>query len=98
MVRAHDPEATLALLWDGPTRPRRGPRHNLTVEEIVDAATRVAEEEGVGALSMRGVASLLGVGAATLYTYVPGKAALLASEHQRKAAEGRLVDRHDYAA
>ncbi|MBR8742296.1 TetR/AcrR family transcriptional regulator [Nocardiopsis sp. MG754419] len=38
----------------------------------------VAEAEGVEALSMRKVAAHLGVGAATLYTYVPDKAALLA--------------------
>jgi len=33
--------------------------------------------------------------AAVVYGLRVGKAALLASEHQRKAAEGRLVDRHD---
>ena len=36
--------------------------------------------------------------AAVVYGLRVGKAALLASEHQRKAAEGRLVDRHDEAA
>ncbi len=36
--------------------------------------------------------------AAVVYGLRIGKAALLASEHQRKAAEGRLVDRHDEAA
>lgn len=78
MAHVHDPTATLELLWDGPRRPRRGPRHNLTVERVVEAAMLVAEEEGVDALSMRGVASRLGVGAATLYTYVPDKSALIA--------------------
>ena len=33
--------------------------------------------------------------AAVIYGLRVGKAALLASEHQRKAAEGRVVDRHD---
>lgn len=38
----------------------------------------VVESEGVEVLSMRKVAAHLGVGAVTLYTYVPDKAALLA--------------------
>ncbi|GHC82083.1 hypothetical protein GCM10007079_22710 [Nocardiopsis terrae] len=71
-------EATLDLLWAGLGQPRRGPRHQLTVERVVEAAMAVAEAEGVEALSMRRVAARLGVGAATLYTYVPDKAALLA--------------------
>ncbi|WP_017586133.1 TetR/AcrR family transcriptional regulator [Nocardiopsis ganjiahuensis] len=71
-------ETTLGLLWSGLGQPRRGPRQQLTVERLVEAATGVAEEEGVEALSMRKVAARLGVGAATLYTYVPDKAALLA--------------------
>lgn len=71
-------EATLDLLWSGLGRPKRGPRHQLTVRRVVEAAMAVAESEGVEALSMRKVAAHLGVGAATLYTYVPDKAALLA--------------------
>ena len=71
-------EATLDLLWAGLGQPRRGPRHQLTVQRVVEAAMAVAEKDGVEALSMRKVAAHLGVGAATLYTYVPDKAALLA--------------------
>ena len=71
-------EATLDLLWTGLGRPKRGPRHRLTVQRVVDAAMATVEAEGVDALSMRKVAARLGVGAATLYTYVPDKAALLA--------------------
>ena len=71
-------EATLDLLWTGLGRPKRGPRHQLTVQRVVEAAMATVEAEGVEALSMRKVAARLGVGAATLYTYVPDKAALLA--------------------
>ncbi|MFD3683966.1 TetR/AcrR family transcriptional regulator [Nocardiopsis sp. NPDC058631] len=78
MADVHDPRSTLELLWGGPGRPRRGPRHHLTVEALVGAALEVAEQEGVDALSMRRVAARLGVGAATLYTYVPDKSALIA--------------------
>lgn len=71
-------ETTLDLLWTGLGQPKRGPRHQLTVERVVGAAMAAVEAEGVEALSMRKVAARLGVGAATLYTYVPDKAALLA--------------------
>lgn len=71
-------EAALKLMWEGLDQPRRGPRHRLTVEGLVEAARAVAEEGGVHALSMRAVAKRLGVGVATLYTYVPDKAALVA--------------------
>lgn len=75
---AGDPARTLALLWGEPERGgRRGPRQGLTVEEVVRAATRVADAEGLDAVTMRRVAGDLGVAPMTLYTYVPGKAELL---------------------
>jgi AcrR family transcriptional regulator len=44
---------------------------------VVTAATRLADAEGLDAVTMRRVASVLGVAPMTLYTYVPGKAELL---------------------
>jgi len=49
----------------------------LTVEEIVRAAIELADAEGVDALSMRRLASELGIGTMSLYRYVPGKAELV---------------------
>lgn len=74
-----DPARTLELLWREPGRPapRRGPRPGLSVDTVVDAATGLADEGGLAALTMRGVAQRLGVTPMTLYTYVPGKAELL---------------------
>ncbi|MFC7384476.1 TetR/AcrR family transcriptional regulator [Sphaerisporangium rhizosphaerae] len=76
---AGDPVRTLELLWRRPgARPsQRGPRQGLTVDEVVRAAVRLADAEGLTALTMRRVAQELGVGAMSLYTYVPGKAELL---------------------
>ncbi len=76
---AGDPVRTLELLWREPgARPsQRGPRQGLTVDEVVAAAIAIADEEGLDALTMRRVAQALGVGAMSLYTYVPGKAELL---------------------
>jgi AcrR family transcriptional regulator len=47
------------------------------VDAVVAAATRLADAEGLEAVTMRRVAQALGVVAMTLYTYVPGKAELL---------------------
>ncbi|WP_433259978.1 TetR/AcrR family transcriptional regulator C-terminal domain-containing protein [Actinosynnema sp. CS-041913] len=66
----------LELLWNGGRRPARGPQRGLTMDRIVAAAIEVAEAEGLAALSMRRVATRLGVGTASLYTYLPGKTEL----------------------
>ncbi|MGW3648517.1 TetR/AcrR family transcriptional regulator [Streptomyces sp. NPDC000878] len=68
---------TLELLWATGPRPSRGPKPGLTLDGIVEAAVRIADTEGVQALSMRRVATELGTGAMSLYRYVPGKAELL---------------------
>jgi len=49
----------------------------LTRERIITAAVELIEREGVGALSMRRIASELGTGVMSLYDYVPSKASLL---------------------
>jgi AcrR family transcriptional regulator len=73
-----DPARTLQLLWRDPAAiPRHGPRQGLTIDQVVDAATNLADAEGLDAITMRRVASTLGVVPMTLYTYVPGKAELL---------------------
>lgn len=72
-----DPERSLALLWRKLPPPSRGPKPKLTVDQIVRAAIAVADAEGLPGLSMRRVATELGVGVMSLYTYVPSKAELL---------------------
>lgn len=72
-----DPVRSMELLWGSREAPRRGPKPGLSVERIVRAAIEVADGEGLAALSMRRVAERLGVGAMSLYTYVPGKAELI---------------------
>ncbi len=63
----------LDLLWDPPPPSSRGPRQKLSLDQVVTTAMRIAAEDGVDGLSMRKVASALGVGAMSLYTYVPGR-------------------------
>ncbi|MDA0566977.1 TetR/AcrR family transcriptional regulator [Streptomonospora sp. S1-112] len=75
---ADDPARALELLWGARPRPRRGPRPGLSLEQVVAAAIEIVEGEGIAALSMRRVAQHLGVGTASLYTYVPGRTELIA--------------------
>jgi AcrR family transcriptional regulator len=75
---AGDPDRTLQLLWRDPAAiPKRGPRQGLSIDAVVDAATNLADAEGLDGVTMRRVAQVLGVAPMTLYTYVPGKAELL---------------------
>ena len=74
-----DAARSMALLWrsTGTSAVRRGPRPSLDVDRIVAAASRVADAEGLGGLSMRRVAGELGVPAMNLYSHVPGKGELV---------------------
>ena len=68
---------TLDLLWDTGPRPSRGPKPGLTLDRIVETAVEVADRDGIGALSLRRIATELGTGTMSLYRYVPGKGELL---------------------
>ena len=74
-----DPARSMALLWRTPPGGERrpGPRTSLDVDRIVAAAVRLADAEGLAAVSMRRVAADVGVAAMTLYTHVPGKGELV---------------------
>ena len=74
-----DAARSLALLWRPPetSAVRRGPRSSLDIGRIVTAAVRVADAEGLAAVSMRRVATELGVPPMTLYSHVPGKGELV---------------------
>ncbi|MEW2499508.1 MULTISPECIES: TetR/AcrR family transcriptional regulator [unclassified Amycolatopsis] len=72
-----DPRRTIELLWGVPGPPRRGPKPKLTVADVVATATRLADADGLEAVTMRRVADELGVAPMSLYTYVPGHAELI---------------------
>lgn len=59
------------------TRPRKG-RSTLHREDIVDAALRLLDSEGLGALTMRRLGTELGAGATSLYWHVANRDELLA--------------------
>lgn len=103
MSEATEPERTLRLLWRAEgdaTTPRRGPRPKASIDDIVEAGVAIADDEGLAAVTMRSVADRVGVGAMTLYGYVPGRQELLglmidhvAGESRRAAHTGTLAER-----
>jgi AcrR family transcriptional regulator len=72
-----DIDASLALLWQMRDKPTRGRKPGITLDAIVATAVEIADADGLGAVSMRRVASELGAGTMSLYRHVPGKAELL---------------------
>lgn len=74
---AGDPVRTLELLWRVPVASVRGPKQRSSVDAVVAAAIEIADADGIGALTMRAVATKLGLTPMATYTYVPGKAELV---------------------
>ena len=70
-----DPELPrgVALAWGVAANPQRGPKRELSIERIVDAAIEIADAEGIGAVSMSRVAASLGFTTMSLYRYVTSK-------------------------
>ncbi len=67
----------LDLLWGRRNKARRGPRAGLSIDAIVRAATKVADAEGLEAVSMGRVAKELGFTPMSLYRHLGGKEELL---------------------
>ena len=63
----------VALAWGVAADPQRGPKREMSVEKIVDAAVELADAEGLGAVSMAAVAARLGYTPMSLYRYVSAK-------------------------
>ncbi|MFK4108242.1 TetR/AcrR family transcriptional regulator [Streptomyces sp. NPDC002176] len=68
-----DPER----LWLHPAEPRRGRKPSFSREAITEAAVALADAEGLDAVSMRRVATAVGAGVMSLYSYAPDKDTLL---------------------
>jgi AcrR family transcriptional regulator len=63
----------VALSWGVAERPQRGPKRELSIERIVDTAIQIADDEGLGAVSMSKIATTLGFTTMSLYRYVTSK-------------------------
>lgn len=69
--------AWLATAWKVATPPRRGPKPAHTIEEILAAALRLADEGGIEDVSLPKIADRIGVTTNALYRYVGSKDELL---------------------
>jgi AcrR family transcriptional regulator len=67
----------LDLLWGRRGRGQRGPKPGLSIDAIVAAAIRIADAEGLEAVSMAHVADQLGFTTMSLYRHVTSKEELL---------------------
>ncbi|HEY7260298.1 MAG TPA: TetR/AcrR family transcriptional regulator [Trebonia sp.] len=80
MPEVHEPAPLppgLDLLWGRRERGKRGPRAGLSADAIVAAAVRIADAEGLEAVSMARVAHELGFTTMSLYRHVASKEELL---------------------
>lgn len=70
-----DPAAV--SLWERLDRPAPAPRATLTPQKIAAAAVRIADTDGIDAVTMRRLATELSVAPMAAYRYVSGKADVL---------------------
>ena len=69
--------AGIALAWGHTISPRRGPRPSHTIKQIVESAIKLADKQGISALSLPRIAASLGLTRNALYRYVRSKDELL---------------------
>lgn len=68
-----DVSRVVALAWGAEAAPQRGPRRELSLERIVDAAIDIADAEGLQAVTMQRVAQTFGYTTMAMYRYVANK-------------------------
>src|SRR5580704_6900430 len=69
--------AAVAAAWGVRERPHKGPKPALSLARIVDAGVRIADAEGLDAVSMGRVAAELKAGPMSLYRHVSSKEELI---------------------
>jgi AcrR family transcriptional regulator len=67
----------VALSWGIVKQGKRGPKGELSIKQIVDAAVAIADQDGLQAVSMSRVAQSLGFTTMSLYRYLSSKDDLL---------------------
>jgi AcrR family transcriptional regulator len=82
---------TNELLWQGRAPIRHGPKPVLTVGRITEIAVGIADEQGLGAVSMQAVADAAGFTKMSLYRHVKGKDELVAVMIERAVGDPPAV-------
>ena len=94
--RGSSAEAHVRRLWRhrGTTvpAPKRGPRQQLNLDEILEAGIEIADREGLAAVSTRAIAARFGKTAMALYPYVGSKESLLALMQDHASAMPEWTD------
>jgi AcrR family transcriptional regulator len=85
-------DQAVELLWGPRPAPTRGPKPAFSIERIAQAAIKVADADGLAAVSMQRVAAELGFTKMAMYRYVPGKAELVALMVDTAAGEPPMLD------
>jgi len=68
-----DRHAAVPSIWDLPARGLRGPQPRFSRAQVAAAAIAIADRDGLDRVTVREVASALGMAPMTLYGYVPGR-------------------------
>jgi AcrR family transcriptional regulator len=90
--RAAAAQGAQASVWDLPEHGTRGPRPRHNRAAITATAVRIADAEGLEAVSMRRVAAELGIANMSLYNYVPAR------DHLAQLMTDQLVGEYAYPA
>jgi AcrR family transcriptional regulator len=90
--RAAAAQGAQESVWDLPEHGTRGPRPRHDRAAITAIAVRIADAEGLEAVSMRRVAAELGIANMSLYNYVPAR------EHLAQLMTDQLADEYAYPA
>ena len=85
-------QAAQASVWDQPEHGTRGPRPRHDRAAVTAVAVRIADAEGLEAVSMRRVAAELGIANMSLYNYVPAK------DHLAQLMADQLAGEYAYPA
>jgi AcrR family transcriptional regulator len=83
---------TVELLWGTRSQPPRGRRPALSIQRIAQAAIKIADADGLAAVSMQRIADDLGFTKMAMYRHVPGKAELVALMVDTAAGAPPLLD------
>ncbi|MEO5874688.1 MAG: TetR/AcrR family transcriptional regulator [Streptosporangiaceae bacterium] len=85
-----------AVIWAREPKPARGPQPAYSLDQISDAAIRIADSDGLDALTMRRLAAEIGAGVMSLYRYVSGRTDIIDLMSDRVLREIELKPYEDW--
>ncbi|MFB7142354.1 TetR/AcrR family transcriptional regulator [Gottfriedia sp. NPDC056225] len=85
----------VAISWGVASKPQRGPKRELSIEQIVGAAIEIADRDGIEAVSMNRVATSLGYTTMSLYRYIPSKDDLLLLMQEAASKDANFTSNSD---